>query len=285
MRFILTSLVILSAWDAYGQVVRVSGREIVCENGVCRTLYSYGTGFIVHETPESQWIVTAAHLFRDKAAWVGLGARTMRPCELVHVDNRCDVALVRTARRFSGGVLPLDVRPLSPGEAVSFMGYGGQNEYVPRPLSGVSIDTERLTFASDSGDSGGPLVVNGKCAGVMITTARNGQYSRMAPCHCWFPWLTRYVPVPVRQAVPEPPPEPIRIVEPGRELEALQKQVHDLTRLVLDLSETVKQIPKPTPHPDVRVVLTEGNKILDDETYKAGEPIVLDVERIRKGGK
>jgi len=35
-------------------------------------------------------------------------------------------------------------------------------------------------------------------------------------------------------------------------------------------------------HPDIRVVIGDGKKIIDDETYKAGEPIVLDFAAIIK---
>lgn len=34
-----------------------------------------------------------------------------------------------------------------------------------------------------------------------------------------------------------------------------------------------------------RVILVEGNKIIDDEIYEVGEPIILDIERIRKTGR
>jgi hypothetical protein len=33
-------------------------------------------------------------------------------------------------------------------------------------------------------------------------------------------------------------------------------------------------------HPNIRVVIGNGGKIVDDETYQPGEPIVLDIEAL-----
>ena len=319
MRTLLTGLIIaFGAIEASGQVVRVSGRKLLCEGGACRPAFGYGTGFIVHQTEESQWIVTAAHLFDDQSAWVGLGANTMQPCELLHKDDRCDVALLKTRRRFSGGVLPLRAGSVPVGTPVSFVGYGGPEDYIARRLTGKSIDAERLTFRADSGDSGGPAVIEGQCVGVITHTAKDGTYSRMSPCACWRPWLVRFIPLPIPVLVPPHPSEPRVVVQRDPSVAELQRQVAELQAIVeqlklrpvesgpagkdaspftINLRSQSKRDPTkwfdlgtvrvtgPGEYtldlPDMHVVWMRDGVKLSEQTFPAGTPVFLDVSTIQ----
>ena len=306
------------AVSANAQVVRVSGRKIICDNGVCRAEFGYGTGFLVHETESAQWIVTAAHLFDDQSAWVGLGANTMKPCEILHKDDRCDVALLKTRRRFSGGVLPLRVERVPVGSDVSFVGYGGPDGYVARRLSGKTLDAERLTFTTDQGDSGGPAVIDGKCVGVMIRTATDGSYSRMAPCACWRPWLVQVISLPIPALVSPPPAEPRVVIHRDPSVAGLQRQVAELQAVVeqmklrpaatgpagkdaspfsIKLRSQSRRNPKkwfdlgtvqvtgPGEYtldlPDTHIVWMRDGVKVSEQTFPAGTPVFLDVSTIQ----
>jgi hypothetical protein len=304
MRIFIAVLVLLIGSVAECQIVRVESTFLECTPTSCKWMTNSGTGIVIARANGFSYVVTTAHTFGQKdenPSVHGLPATILAR----KYDQSNDLAVLRCKQLSTHPLNSIAKADPKAGDSVTLYGLGSGNKYGVGDWSQKTATVDgvsSINTPSRHGDSGGP-VMNGKrevCGLIATTTDRTTGFipaSRitrfLADCRC----------VPLPQAAPKhAPPPPIDIpdrqkTERIRELEQrlanLETKIAGIKNgrdgadgkngkdATIDYDALAAAIAKRLPKR--RIVLTEGNKIIDDESYDLDEPIVLDINRIRAG--
>ena len=126
-----------------------------------------GSGVLIKSPTKNSWVLTNAHVIRDRKGVIGVGTSSGRWCgaKILAVDNTWDLALLAIAYQ--------DIKPLKiagsvplPGDMTTIHGFGGGSyrsasgrvtQYVA-PYENAPFEMIELSVVARNGDSGGPIL-------------------------------------------------------------------------------------------------------------------------------
>ena len=182
MRTILLPLIVLLLCnDAAGQLVQIKNEHAatrqVCNNGICTLVRDtdYGSGVIVGTDERTTFVLTAAHVIKDKSR--SLTAQG-KPAIVVSRDDENDIAVLRVHHVWPDGQVIEFGDDLESGEQVQRHGFGtGQ----ARAYESRAVSARYITGTAVNGDSGGGVVDSDhKLRGIITHITDDGQ-TRLAP--------------------------------------------------------------------------------------------------------